>query len=117
MKMSSALTGLPRDIDMPNDNRMGWIRNLETLASGCPHYTVEYELGSECQIPGLLDYADGKLICAAMSTERRGCGMRLAKAGLPKRRERVGRVQLAVFLIGSYAFIADCACPECAGSA
>jgi len=38
--------------------------------------------------------------------------MRLAKAGLSKRRERVGRVQLAVFLIGSYAFIADCACPE-----
>ena len=52
-----------------NDNRMGWIRNLEALASGCQQYTVEYELGSECQIPGLLDYADGKIICAAMSTE------------------------------------------------
>jgi hypothetical protein len=42
--------------------------------------------------------------------------MRLARAGLSKRRERVGRVQLAVFLIGSYAFIADCACNGfCAG--
>jgi hypothetical protein len=38
-----------------NDNRMGWIRNLEALASGCQHYSIEYELGSECQIPGLLD--------------------------------------------------------------
>jgi|HubBroStandDraft_5_1064220.scaffolds.fasta_scaffold67480_3 hypothetical protein len=43
----------------PNDNRMSWIRNLETLASGRQQYTVEYELGSECNIPGLLDYADG----------------------------------------------------------
>jgi hypothetical protein len=52
-----------------NDNRMGWLRNLEALASGCQQYTVEYELSSECQIPGLLDYAGGKIICAAISTE------------------------------------------------
>ena len=45
---------------------MGWIRNLESL-DGAQHYTVEYELASECQIPGLLDYADGKIICAPMS--------------------------------------------------
>jgi hypothetical protein len=59
-----------------SDNRMGWIRNLEVLASGCQQYTVEYELALECQIPGLLDYADGKIICAPMSTEesRDGCG-------------------------------------------
>jgi hypothetical protein len=42
-----------------NDNPIGWIRNLEALASGRQQYTVEYELGSECQIPGLLNYADG----------------------------------------------------------
>jgi hypothetical protein len=54
---------------MPNDNRMGWIRNLEVLVSGCPRYTVEYELGSECDISGLLDYADGQIVCAPMTTE------------------------------------------------
>lgn len=58
-----------------NDNRMGWIRNLEALAGGCQEYTVEYELGSECRIPGLLDYADGKIICASMSTEESKDGL------------------------------------------
>ena len=54
---------------------MGWVRNLEVLASACRQYTVEYELGSECRIPGLLDYADGKIICAAMSTEESRDGL------------------------------------------
>lgn len=54
---------------------MGWIRNLEAVAGGCQEYTVEYELGSECQIPGLLDYADGKIICASMSTEESRDGL------------------------------------------
>lgn len=58
-----------------NDNRMGWIRNLEALATGGQHYTVEYELGSECRIPGLLDYADGHIVCAAMSTEESRDGL------------------------------------------
>lgn len=58
-----------------NDNRMGWIRNLEAFARGEPHYTVEYEIGSECQISGLFDYADGKIICAAMSTEKSRDGL------------------------------------------
>ncbi|SRR5216684_2576782 len=53
-----------------NDNRMSWIRNLETLARGRQQYTVEYELASECYIPGLLDYGEGKIICAPMSTEQ-----------------------------------------------
>jgi gamma-glutamylcyclotransferase len=52
-----------------NDNRMGWIRNLEALASGGEQYTVEYELGSECQIPGLLNYANGRIVCASMGGE------------------------------------------------
>jgi gamma-glutamylcyclotransferase (GGCT)/AIG2-like uncharacterized protein YtfP len=58
-----------------NDNRMGWIRNLEALASGTQQYTVEYELGSECRIPGLLDYADGKIVCAGMNTEESRDGL------------------------------------------
>jgi hypothetical protein len=62
---------MPKD----NDNRMGWIRNLEALASGCQQYAVEYELGSECHIPGLLNYADGKIICTSMSTEESRDGL------------------------------------------
>jgi len=58
-----------------NDNRMGWMRNLEALASGGKPYTIEFEIGSECQIQGLLDYADGKIICAAMSTEESKDGL------------------------------------------
>jgi hypothetical protein len=53
-----------------NDNRMAWIRNLEALARGCHHYTVEFELGSECRIPGLLDYAEARIICAPMTIEK-----------------------------------------------
>ena len=51
------------------DNRMQWIRNLEALSSDGEQYAIEYELGSEVRIPGLLDYADGKIICALMTTE------------------------------------------------
>ncbi len=52
-----------------NDNRMGWIRNLETLDGESEHFVVEYELGSECRISGLLDYSDGRIICALMGAE------------------------------------------------
>lgn len=54
---------------------MSWIRNLETLASGRQQYTVKYELGSECYIPGLLDYAEGKIIRAPVSTEQSRDGL------------------------------------------
>src|SRR5690349_10736185 len=57
-----------------NDNRMGGIRNLEALASGCQQYTVKYELGSECKVPGLLNYADGNIICTSMGAEASGTG-------------------------------------------
>jgi hypothetical protein len=58
-----------------NDNRMAWIRNLEVLASGGHHYTVEFELGSEVRICGVLDYADGRIICAPMSTGKSRDGL------------------------------------------
>jgi gamma-glutamylcyclotransferase len=58
-----------------NDNRMAWIRNLELLASGGPQYTVEFELGSEARIVGILDYAEGRIICAPMSTEKSRNGL------------------------------------------
>jgi Apea-like HEPN len=65
-----------------NDNRMNWIRNLEILTSGHQQYTVEYELGSECYIPGLLDYGEGKIICALMSTEESRDGLWLYNLAL-----------------------------------
>jgi hypothetical protein len=58
-----------------SDNRMGWVRNLEVLERESEHFVVEYELGSECRIPGLLDYSDGKIICALMSTNEGGGGL------------------------------------------
>ena len=65
------LLSMPKD----SDNRMGWIRNVETLARESEQFTIEYELGSECRIPGLLDYSDGRIICARMSTEESGGGL------------------------------------------
>jgi hypothetical protein len=52
-----------------DDNRMQWMRNLEALPGARAEYAVEYELGSECHISGLLDYAEGKIICAPMTTD------------------------------------------------
>jgi len=60
---------------MPNDNRMGWIRNLEALAGRGQQYAAEYELGSECPILGLLDYADGQIICAPLSPQKSRSGL------------------------------------------
>lgn len=69
-----------------NDNRMGWIRNLEALDSGGQQYTIEFELGSECQISGLLDCADGKIICAATSTEESGFHSRVSPLRAPSKK-------------------------------
>jgi hypothetical protein len=60
---------------MNNDNRMQWIRNPEALSGAGEKYVVEYELGSEAYITGLLDYADRKIICAPMGTEVSGDGL------------------------------------------
>src|ERR1700743_1638343 len=54
---------------------MAWIRNLETLAGGCEDYRVEFELGSECRIAGLLDCDNGRIICAPISTEESSGGL------------------------------------------
>jgi hypothetical protein len=80
------LLSMPKD----SDNRMGWIRNLEALARNCEQFTVEYELGSECRLPGLLDYSDGKIICAAMSTNENAGGLWLYNLILHIPRDRHG---------------------------
>jgi len=49
--------------------RMLWIRNLEAVTSAASTYVVEAELGSELQIPGLLSYADGAVLCGPTTVE------------------------------------------------
>lgn len=51
------------------EKRMLWIRNLEAVASAEATYLVEAELGSELQIPGLLSYADGAVLCGPATFE------------------------------------------------
>jgi Apea-like HEPN len=82
----------PELLNMPteSDSRMGWIRNLETLARESEQFTVEYELGSECRIPGLLDYSDGRIICALMGTEASRDGLWLYNLILHVPRDRHG---------------------------
>jgi hypothetical protein len=63
----AAATKRSKSTNMPNsnDNRMRWVRNLEAIAKAKQLYTVEYELGSEIHIPGLLVFEKG-IICASM---------------------------------------------------
>jgi len=91
-RKENADTAEPELLSMPNDNdnRMGWIRNLETLASDSEQFTVEYELGSECRIPGLLDYADGRIICSLMGTKESAGGLWLYNLTLHVPRDRHG---------------------------
>ncbi len=56
------------------DNPMYWLQNLERLGAGVDSTLVEYELASESEIEGVLDYANGAVLCARLSLEpdRRG---------------------------------------------
>jgi hypothetical protein len=54
-----------------NDNRMLWIRNLESLeADGEIGYVYEYEFLSEVYITGVLDYQNGAIRCGLLETEK-----------------------------------------------
>jgi len=74
--------------NVPNDNRIGWIRNTERLSSApsAPSYDFEYELGSECRIPGVLDYRSGMVLLGGLSIERdrRGLNHYLLKIKFPQ---------------------------------
>lgn len=61
----------------PNDNRMGWVRNLDRLRKGASRsYQVEYEIATEVRIPGVLDYADGRILCGCYAAEPSRNGLR-----------------------------------------
>ncbi|MEW6615855.1 MAG: hypothetical protein AB1401_10365 [Thermodesulfobacteriota bacterium] len=53
-----------------SDNRMGWIRNIEKLEKTTSEYTAEYELASESQIFGVLDYKNGAIQCGIMTFKK-----------------------------------------------
>jgi hypothetical protein len=57
------------------DNRMLWVRNLEWLAAATKPDIIECELGSEVEISGLLNLADGAILCAASTDEPDQAGL------------------------------------------
>ena len=60
-----------------NDNRMGWIRNIDALrgtnkletAVGQP-YIVECEIASDSYIGGLFNYDNGEILCCTMAVDQ-----------------------------------------------
>lgn len=54
-----------------NDNRMGWIRNIEKIKeSNVSSDCYEYEIVSECKISALLDYDNGSILFSIFSPEK-----------------------------------------------
>jgi hypothetical protein len=54
-----------------NDNRMGWIRNIEKLSKkDADSYFIEYEIATECHIAGVLDYNNGMILCGGLTIEK-----------------------------------------------
>lgn len=51
------------------DNRMGWIRQLEQTDGVADARVIECEIATEVHIPGILDYADGRILCGMETTE------------------------------------------------
>ena len=61
-----------------NDNRMGWIRNLERPNEGGNGQSIrvyEHELLSECEILGLLDYENSKILCSLYTLNKSKDGL------------------------------------------
>src|SRR5690348_11541761 len=50
------------------DRRMLWIRDLDAAAAGDRAETWEVELGSEVEVTGQLDYADGAIIMGQLTS-------------------------------------------------
>lgn len=52
-----------------NDNRMLWIRNIESIKASDHPCFVEHEFASEVYIPGVLNYENEKILCAPLTLE------------------------------------------------
>jgi hypothetical protein len=54
-----------------NDKRMLWILNIENLEKkDSESYYIEYEIASECRIPGVLNYQNGMILCGLLTMEK-----------------------------------------------
>lgn len=54
-----------------NDKRMLWILNIEKLKNkDLESYYIEYEIASECYIPGLFNYQNGMMLCGPLTMEK-----------------------------------------------
>ena len=50
---------------------MSWIRNVDKLSKDTSDgYYVEYEIASECNIPGVLNYQDGMILTSFLTVNR-----------------------------------------------
>jgi hypothetical protein len=56
---------------------MAWIRNAETVVAwpAEQRYVIEFEIGTECHMPGILEYPGGFLLCTPNTMERDEKGM------------------------------------------
>lgn len=52
-----------------NDNRMLWIRNVESIKESDHPCFVEHEFASEVYIPGVLNYENEKILCSLHTLE------------------------------------------------
>ena len=53
------------------DNRMSWIRNVDKLnENDSESYYCEYEIASECNIPGVLNYQNGMILSSFLTVNR-----------------------------------------------
>lgn len=54
-----------------NDNRMSWIRNIDKLKNNdSGSYYCEYEIASECNIPGVLNYQNGMILSSFLTIDK-----------------------------------------------
>lgn len=59
-----------------NENKMLWILNIEKLKKNdMGSHGIEYEIASECDISGLLDYQNGIILCGPLTMERDNNGL------------------------------------------
>ena len=64
-------------MNQSNDNRMGWIRNIEKLQNNnIRTWYAEYEIASETYIPGILDYKkNSSILCGLMTLDKNKKGL------------------------------------------
>jgi len=63
-------------MNQSNDNRMGWIRNIEKLQNNnIRTWYAEYEIASETYIPGILNYKNSSILCGLMTFDKNKSGL------------------------------------------